>query len=72
MQLTVGLKKLKATMHEGVDHSYHHTTESAHGQIEIRQYSSVPVEQLGSLPHQEKWLGLRSVGMVMCERRQWT
>ncbi|MHC5718626.1 MAG: ISAs1 family transposase, partial [Nostoc sp.] len=65
-------EKAKSTNFEGVDHSYHHTTESAHGRVEIRKYwSVVPVEQLGELPNQEKWLGLRSVGMVVCERRLW-
>lgn len=64
-------EKAKSTNFEGVDHSYHHTTESAHGRVEIRKYWSVPVEQLGELPNQEKWLGLRSVGMVECERRLW-
>lgn len=56
---------------EGIEHSYHQTTESAHGRIEIRKYWSVPVEQLGELPNQAKWLGLRSVGIVVCERRLW-
>lgn len=64
-------EKAKSTNFEGVDHSYHHTIESAHGRVEIRKYWSVPVEQLGELPNQEKWLGLRSVGMVVCERRLW-
>lgn len=65
-------EKAKSNNFEGVEYSYHHTTQSAHGRIEIRKYWSVPVEQLGELPNQEKWLGLRSVGMVLCERRQWT
>ena len=65
-------EKAKSNNFEGVEYSYHHTTESAHGRIEIRQYWSVPVEQLGELPNQQKWLGLQSVGMVVCERRQWT
>lgn len=64
-------EEAKSHNFEGVDYSYHHTTESAHGRIEIRQYWSVPVEQLEELPNMEKWLGLRSVGMVVCERRLW-
>ncbi|MCC5628539.1 ISAs1 family transposase [Nostoc sphaeroides CHAB 2801] len=64
-------EKAQSNNFEGVDHSYHHTIESAHGRIEIRKYWSVPVEQLGEIPNQEKWSGLRSVGMVMCERRLW-
>ena len=64
-------EKAKSNNFEGVEYSYHHTTESAHGRIEIRQYWSVPVAQLGELPNQQKWLGLQSVGMVVCERRLW-
>ncbi len=64
-------EKAKSNNFEGVEYSYHHTTQSAHGRIEIRQYWSVPVEQLGELPNQEKWLRLRSVGIVLCERRLW-
>lgn len=64
-------EKAKSNNFAGIEYSYHHTTESAHGRIEIRQYWSVPVEQLGELPNQQKWLGLQSVGMVVCERRLW-
>lgn len=64
-------EKAKSNNFEGVEHSYNHTTESGHGRIEIRQYWSVPVCQLGKLPNQQQWLGLKSVGMVVCERRLW-
>lgn len=63
-----------ARRHNGfadIKHSYHQTTESGHGRIEIRQYWSVPVEELGVLTNQEQWSGLQSVGMVVCERRLW-
>lgn len=30
-----------------------------------------PVCQLGKLPNQQQWLGLKSVGMVVCERLLW-
>ncbi len=64
-------EKAKSKNFAGIEYSYHCTTDSAHGRIEIRQYWSVPVEQLGELPNPQKWLGLRSVGMVVCERRLW-
>lgn len=64
-------EEAKSNNFDGVDYSYHHTTESAHGRVEIRQYWSVHIEQLKKLPNMEKWLGLRSVGMVVCERRLW-
>ena len=35
-------EEAKSNNFEGVDYIYHHTTQSAHGRIEIRQYWSVP------------------------------
>lgn len=55
----------------GMEHSYHETTEAGHGRIQIRQYWSVPVSALGELTQQKQWSGLKSVGMVVCERRLW-
>ena len=54
-----------------MEHSYYTTTCSGHGRIEIRQCWSVPVSALGQLAHQEQWSGLKSVGIVVCERRLW-
>lgn len=70
-EVSYWFEKAKSGNFEGVEHSYHRTIESAHGRIEIRQYWSVPVEQLGGLSNQQQWLGLRSVGMVICERQLW-
>ncbi len=50
---------------EGIEHSYHSSTESGHGRIEIRQYGRVPVCQFDGLPNQQQWSGLMSVGMVV-------
>ncbi len=55
----------------GTEQSYHETTEAGHGRIEIRQYWSVPVSALDELTQQKHWSGLKSVGMVVCERRLW-
>lgn len=55
----------------GIEHSHHHTTESGHGRIEIRHYYSVPVSALMAVSSQDRWTGLTSVGMVICERRLW-
>lgn len=52
-------------------HSYHQTTESGHGRIEIRQYWSVPISEIGGITNQQAWSGLKSVGIVICERRLW-
>ena len=54
-----------------IEHSYYKTTSSGHGRIEIRQYWSVPVSALGELATLEQWSGLKSVGIVACERRLW-
>lgn len=64
-------EKARSNDFEGIEHSYHQTIESAHGRIEIRKYWSVPVSGLGELSNQQQWLGLTSVGMVVCERQLW-
>lgn len=53
----------------GSEHSYYQKTESGPGRIEIRQYWSVPVSELGGIANLQQWSGLKSVGMVVCERR---
>lgn len=70
-ELSRWFEQVRSNDFEGIEHSYHQITESGHGRIEIRQYWSVPVCQLGELPNQQQWSGLRSVGMVVCERRLW-
>jgi predicted transposase YbfD/YdcC len=65
------LQQARSNGFEGIEHSYHQTTESGHGRIEIRQYWSVPVSELDRLTNQQAWSGLKSVGMVVCERRLW-
>jgi predicted transposase YbfD/YdcC len=70
-ELTHWEEQQRANGFSGIEHSYHQTTESGHGRIEIRQYWSVSVNELVGLTKQEQWLGLRSVGMVVCERRLW-
>jgi predicted transposase YbfD/YdcC len=70
-EVSYWFEKARTHNFEGIEHSYHQATESAHGRIEIRQYWSVPVCQLGELPNQQQWSGLTSVGMVVCERRLW-
>jgi predicted transposase YbfD/YdcC len=64
-------EKARSNDFAGIEHSYHQTTESAHGRISIRQYWSVPVSELDALPNQQQWSRLQSVGMVVCERRLW-
>ncbi len=54
-----------------IEHSHHHSTESGHGRIEIRHCYSVPISALANKSSQDKWVGLVSLGMVICERRLW-
>ncbi len=54
-----------------VNYSYHKTVESHHHRTEIRQVWSVPVSALPSLHQQQQWQGLKTVVMVVSERRLW-
>ncbi len=51
--------------------SFCETIESGHHRIETRRYWSVPITALGELPQLGQWQGLRSLGIVVRERRLW-
>jgi len=46
---------------EGIEHSYHQTTEGAHGRIEIRQYWAFLFPGVDGLETNNNGQGLRSV-----------
>ncbi len=46
----------------GVKYDYQEQLDKDHGRLEIRRYWIS--EELGTLPHTERWKGLRSIGMV--------
>ena len=50
-----------------VENQFHTTLEKGHGRIEIRRYSVMGNTEY--LSGAEKWLGLKSIGMVESERR---
>lgn len=50
-----------------IEHSFHQTTHSNHGRIEIRRYWTLP--EVSALIDSHKWQGLCSVGMVEAQRR---
>ncbi len=51
-------------------HGYVRTVDGSHGRIEVRQYWTIAdAELLAYLNTQERWPGLRSIGMVEWERR---
>jgi predicted transposase YbfD/YdcC len=51
-------------------HGYVRTVDGSHGRIEVRQYWTLAdAELLAYLNSQERWPGLRSIGMVERERR---
>lgn len=56
---------------EGIDVSLDKRTESGHHRIETRQVFCVPVTQLPALHHQEDWMGLQTVVMVVRTRQLW-
>ena len=60
-----------ATNFEGIEHSHYQKTETGHGRIEIRHYYSVNISEVPNLTNHDKWVGLLSIGMVICERRLW-
>ena len=55
---------------EGIEYSYHETIEANHDRIEIRKCWTVPIAVLGGNETQQ-WAGLRSIGMLVSERRLW-
>ncbi len=55
----------------GIKYSYDEQLESGHHRIEKRQVYSVPISELPPLHNQNKWLGLKTVIMVISERILW-
>jgi predicted transposase YbfD/YdcC len=55
---------------EGIEYSYHETIEANHDRIEIRKCWTVPVSELAG-NYTQAWAGLRSIGMIVSERRLW-
>lgn len=45
-----------------VEHDYFEETDKGHGRLEVRRYWIC--EDLSTLPHPERWAGLRSIGLV--------
>lgn len=70
-QVNTWFEQARQQEFKDIAHSYYQTISSGHGRIEIRQYWSIPISALGQLTNQEQWSGLKSVGMVVCERRLW-
>jgi predicted transposase YbfD/YdcC len=55
---------------EGIEYSYHETIEANHDRIEIRKCWTVPVSLLEG-NYTQQWAGLRTIGMIVSERRLW-
>lgn len=70
-EVTSWFERVRSNAFDGIQHSYHQTTESGHGRIEIRQYWSVPISEISGLTQQQVWSGFKSIGIVVCERRLW-
>ena len=55
----------------GRDYSYHEQVEAGHHRVEKRQVWTVDVSELPPLHNQELWTGLKTVVMIVSERRLW-
>ncbi len=55
----------------GIKYSYDEQLGAGHHRIEKRQVYSVPISELPPLHNQNKWLGLKTVIMVISERILW-
>ena len=63
-------EQARAQGFEGIEYSYHQTTESNHDRIEIRKCWTVPVSVLGG-KYAQQWAGLCSIATIVSERRLW-
>ena len=70
-QIKDWFEKAKNNNFWGIEYSYHEQVEAGHHRIEKRQVYSVPVTVLPLLHNQNKWLGLKTVIMVISERILW-
>jgi predicted transposase YbfD/YdcC len=53
-----------------ISHDVHQTTDGNHGRLEIRRYTTIAEPDfIQYLNSENKWAGLRSIGMVQTERR---
>jgi predicted transposase YbfD/YdcC len=55
----------------GREYSYYEQIEAGHHRVEKRQVWAVDVSELPPLPNQELWSGLKTVVMIVSERRLW-
>ncbi len=61
------LENAKNNNFSGIEYSYCEQIEAGHHRIEKREVYSVPVTELPPLHNQNKWLGLKTVIMVVSE-----
>ena len=55
----------------GREYNYHEQVEAGHHRGETRQVSTVDVSELPPLHNQALWSGLKTVIMIVSERRLW-
>jgi predicted transposase YbfD/YdcC len=59
----------RATHFQEVAHDFHETVNKGHGRLEVRRHWTISAaEHREYLNTQERWVGLRSIGMVEAER----
>ncbi len=64
-------KQAQAQDWQGINYSYHDTTECGHHGMETRQVWAVPGSELPPLHRQGQWVGLTTVVMVRSTRQLW-
>ena len=70
-QVKAWFEQAQAQGFEGITFTYDSRVEKGHHRTEKRQIWSVPVSQLPPLYHQDDWVGLQSVVMVVRVRHLW-
>ncbi|CBN55778.1 MULTISPECIES: ISAs1 family transposase [Kamptonema] len=63
--------KAKIEKFVGREHSYYQQIEAGHHRVEKRQIWTVAVSELPPLYNQSLWTGLKTIVMVVSERRLW-
>ena len=65
------LESAQKSEDRGREYNYHEQVEAGHHRGEKRQVPTVDVSELPPLHNQKLWTGLKTVVMIVSERRLW-
>ena len=65
------LESAQKSEDRGRDYNYYEQVEAGHHRVEKRQVPTVDVSELQPLHNQALWTGLKTVVMIVSERRLW-